>query len=272
MPTLSVITAAHSSGSQFVDATMESVRQQELPPGWDLEWLVQEDGEEPRLADLFAGVASYQAIGSHNGPGVTRNVALTRATGELVRNLDHDDILLPGALAGLIERFDDPEIGWAAAQADDLLPDGTRRAYQSALPFGVVLPGAVNDWAIAHRGAWPIHVAGLTVRTQLLRAVGGWGAAPSQDDLVMFAAVSELTAGYNDPAVNWLYRHHATQLSRQENWWRTELADKALVIQRVHALRNGPQSKPLAVADIGTIPFRGGEKFASGWWLQDDTA
>jgi glycosyltransferase involved in cell wall biosynthesis len=60
----------------------------------------------------FAGVASYQATGSLNGPGVTRNVALTRATGELVRNLDHDDILLPGALAGLIARFDDPEIGW----------------------------------------------------------------------------------------------------------------------------------------------------------------
>jgi hypothetical protein len=88
----------------------------------------------------------------------------------------------------------------------------------------------------------------------------------------MLAAVSELTAGYNDPAVSWLYRHHATQLSRQENWWRTEVSDKALVIQRIHAFRNGPQSKPLAVADIGTIPFRGGEKLASGWWLQDDTA
>jgi hypothetical protein len=98
-------------------------------------------------------------------------------------------------LAGLIARFDDPEIGWAAAQADDLLPDGTRRVYQSSLPFGVVAAGAVNDWAIAHRAAWPIHPSGLTVRTQ-----------------------------------------------------------------------------PLAVADIGTIPFRGGEKLASGWWLQDDTA
>jgi hypothetical protein len=161
VPTLSVITAAHPSGSQFVE----------------------EDGEEPRLADVFAGVASYQATGSHNGPGITRNVALTRG------------------------------------------------------------------------------------------AVGGWGAAPSAADVAMFAAVSELTAGYNDPAVNWLYRHHATQLSHQENWWRTEVSDKALVIQRVHALRNGPQSKPLAVADIGgTIPFRAGERLASGWWLQDDNA
>jgi hypothetical protein len=76
----------------------------------------------------------------------------------------------------------------------------------------------------------------------------------------------------DDPAVNWLYRHHATQLSHQENWWRTEVSDKALVIQRVHALPNGPQSKPLAVADIGTIPFRAGERLASGWWLQDDDA
>jgi hypothetical protein len=54
-----------------------------------------------------------------------------------------------------------------------------------------------------------------------------------------FAAVSELTAGYNDPTVNWSYRHHATQLSRQENWWRNNAGE---------------------------------EKLASGWWLQDDTA
>jgi hypothetical protein len=59
----------------------------------------------------------------------------------------------------------------------------------------------------------------------------------------MLAAVSELNAGYNDPTVNWLYRHHATQLSRQENWWHAEVSDKALVIQRVHALRNGRVSK-----------------------------
>jgi hypothetical protein len=89
------------------------------------------------------------------------------------------------------------------------------------------MPGAVNDWAIAHRVAWPIHPSGLTVRTQLLRAVGGWGAATSSADVAMLAAVSELNAGYNDPTVNWLYRHHATHR---------------------------------------------GERLASGWWLQDDSA
>ncbi|MGC4938987.1 glycosyltransferase [Kribbella sp. DT2] len=266
MPTLSLITAVHPSGGQYVEATVDSVLRQELPPGWELEWLVQEDGAEPRQAELFAGVADYQATGGQHGPGVTRNVALTRASGELVRNLDHDDLLLPGALAGLITRFDDPEIGWAATQADDLLPDGTRRPYASALPFGVLTPGVVNDWALKHHACWPIHCAGLTVRTQLLRSVGGWGAAPSDDDLVMFAAVSELSAGYNDPAVTWLYRHHDTQLSRQENWWRNDSASKAAVMQRIHALRNGVQSKPLATTEFEAFPNRRGQKLASGWW------
>jgi glycosyltransferase involved in cell wall biosynthesis len=261
MPTLSIVTAVHADGYRFLSDTIDGVARQELPDGWELEWLVQEDGDEPRLEEVFAALpmVRYDANGRQFGPGVTRNVALSRATGELVRNLDHDDVLLPGALAGLVPRFDDPSIVWAVTQADDLLPDGTRRGYESALPFGVLEPGVVNDWAIEHAGVWPIHAAGLMVRTQTLRAVGGWSASPSDDDLGMFAAVSEVGAGYNDPAVGWLYRHHPEQLSRQRTWWSGHERSKLMIVQRVAAIRNGP---PLDVTPMLT----GGRKLPSGWW------
>lgn len=50
-------------------------------------------------------------------------------------------------------------------------------------------------------GNWPIHCAGLMMRTATLRALGGWAATPADDDLAMFAALSKVVDGYNDPAL-----------------------------------------------------------------------
>ena len=70
-----------------------------------------------------------------------RNAALSRATGDLVQVLDHDDLLLSGATALLIRRFEENSILWAVGAADDLLGDGTRKPWNSALPFGLIPAG-----------------------------------------------------------------------------------------------------------------------------------
>jgi glycosyltransferase involved in cell wall biosynthesis len=236
---ISIITAAYAPLAQYFTETIDSVLSQQLPSQWELEWLVQEDGADPRLADVVTGLpgVSYSANGAQAGIAMTRNLALTRATGDLVQVLDHDDILLPGALARLIPRFDDPSIHWVVGQADDLMPDGTRKPYQSALPFGVIEAGAVNTWAIEHGGNWPIHCAGLLLRTQLVRAFGGWGAVPVDDDVMMFSALSECAAGYNDPAITWLYRIHDQQTSRSGTWRERSADGRRIALQRVHAIR-----------------------------------
>src|SRR6266540_2254301 len=164
---VSVITAAYAPIADYFVDTLVSVAGQLAPAGWDIEWIVQEDGESPRLREIVDSVpfGSYAANNARLGIAATRNLALSRATGEIVQMLDHDDILLPLAIARLAQHFDDQTIHWAIGQADDLLPDGSRQKYESALPFGRIRAGVPGAWAMAHAGNWPIHCAGLLVRT-----------------------------------------------------------------------------------------------------------
>jgi glycosyltransferase involved in cell wall biosynthesis len=241
MPKVSVITATYA-GAGFLSAAGTSVQQQELPPGWTLEWIVQEDGPAPSLRDVIevAGrhPVRYGAHGVQLGPAGTRNVALSRATGDLVQVLDHDDLLLPGATALLIRRFTENPILWAVGAADDLLDDGTRRPWNSALPFGVIRAGVVNKWAEEHGGNWPVHCAGLMMRTELVRALGGWAASAVDEDIVMFAALSEFGEGWNEESVTWLYRQHSGQTTRSAMWRNLSSSGRLIALQRVAALRH----------------------------------
>lgn len=271
---LSIITAAYGPLATYFETTIHSVRQQELPEGWELEWLVQEDGPNPTLEALVADEphVRYAANGAQTGISATRNLALTRATGDVVQVLDHDDVLLPGALATLLPRFDDPGTHWVVGQADDLLPDGSRRTYESALPFGRVPAGTVNDWAINHDGNWPIHCAGLMLRTNLVRAVGGWGGTPVDDDIVMFSAVSELADGYNDPTVTWLYRIHDRQTHRSAAWRSRNADGRRIALQRIEALRAAHMifsgDLTARISDVAVGPARKDSADGRPWWKQ----
>ncbi len=239
MPTVSVITAAYGPSAHHLVETARAVRAQRLPAGWSLEWLVQEDGEAPCLSHLFTdGHARYAHNGTRLGIAATRNLALARATGRLVQNLDHDDVLLPHALATLIRRFEEHPIHWAVAAADDLLEDGTRRPWTSDFPFGLIPAGEVNRWAERHRGNWPVHGGGLMVRTDTLRALGGWTGIPVDDDLAALVAISELTDGWHDDTVTWLYRKHPHQTTRNRHYPGLEHTGRRIALQRAKALRN----------------------------------
>lgn len=255
MPLVSIITAAHVNSAEFIDATIASVGEQVLPPGWELEWIVQEDGAAPAFADRFAEVEGVQFAANTAQLGVasTRNLALARAAGDLVQVLDSDDLLLPDALATLIPRFADPSIHWAVGQADDLMPDGARKAWAGeVVPFGVIPAGSMNAWATDHGGNWPIHCAGLMLRATSLRAVGGWAGTPYDDDIVMFAALSDLADGYQEEAVTWLYRQHAGQLTRASEGNRWSEYGRRIALQRAAAIR-------LAGLRLAAVPDDGGE-------------
>ncbi|MDQ1293439.1 MAG: hypothetical protein QG608_1320 [Actinomycetota bacterium] len=239
MPLLSVLTAAYGPTASFLPQTASSVLGQRLPPGWELEWIVQEDGDSPELGTWLGSVerVRYGANGGQFGVAVTRNIALSRARGELIQLLDHDDLLLPGAPETLIPQFTEHPIHWTIGQADDLLPDGSRRGFPPALPFGIVEPGAVNTWAEQHDANWPIHCAALMVRASTLRALGGWAASPADDDIVMFSVLWELTTGYHNPALTWLYRHHPDQAHRSTEWKTRSELGRRIALQRLSALR-----------------------------------
>lgn len=240
MPLLSVLTAAHAGRAEFLAEAGRSLVDQELPAGWRMEWVIQEDGPAPELgpvAERFV-FARYRPNGERLGIATTRNLALTRAGGTLIHVLDSDDLLLPGGLRVAIEAFEaDPRIGWVAAQAYDLLPDGGRVAVPPLIPPGYLEPGAVNDYLLAH-GRLPFIPAGMTLRTDITRAVGGWAANPRAEEGAMLAAITELTPGYYTPEVTWLVRLHDHRTTGQPSWRGRLLAESmAGIEQRIIALR-----------------------------------
>src|SRR4051794_33791941 len=94
---ISVITPVYLPSADHIQAAYDSLATQEMPHGWDWEWLVQEDGESGTLTDILPANSRISlGSGRHGGPGVARNLALARATGSLVKVLDADDILCSG--------------------------------------------------------------------------------------------------------------------------------------------------------------------------------
>lgn len=176
--------------------------------------------------------------------------------------LDRDDILLPDALTTLIPRFVEHEIHWAIGQADDILPDGTRRPYPSPIPFGLKRAGEINEFAEAEGGNWPIHGAALMLRTATFRALGGWTGIPYDDELATFAALSQVCDGYYDEAITWLYRHHPGQLHRTETSRRLSAACRRIALQRAVAVQaTGLSFAPSAASgfDVHERPVQVGE-------------
>lgn len=239
MPLISVLTAAIGRRARFVAEAGESIAAQRLPRGWTLEWVVQEDGVEPSLADVVGRFpfARHAAHDEQLGVAMTRNLALTRVRGPLVHVLDCDDLLLPDALATAIAAFAaHPRIHWVAGQADDLLPDATRVAVGSLAPDGLVAPGVISGLVVDHERS-PVHPAGMTMRTATVRALGGWSANPRSEDNALLAAIAELSWGWFTPEVTWLYRRHDEQTTGQAHWPALDPISWELVRQRIAAVR-----------------------------------
>lgn len=240
VPLISIITPVFRPSPDYFAETVKGVVTQTLPDDWELEWIVQEDGlGGPSVKSEVLNIepVRYAANDAHLGVAATRNIALARANGEVIQILDHDDILLPGALSTLLRHFADPAIHWAVGQADNLNEDGSRTSWPSVLPFGQIEPGRANSIAIERGGNWVIHCAGLMLRTQVIRALGGWVTGWSDDDIIMFAGLSEICWGYNDPNVTWLYRQHPNQLSRAQETAARSTRARQSALQRVIAMR-----------------------------------
>ncbi|WP_334653756.1 glycosyltransferase family 2 protein [Streptomyces acidiscabies] len=126
---ISIITPIYDPHPEHLKAAHASLAAQTLPPGWSWEWIVQEDGGTGIAETLLPQDPRIRtARGRRGGVAITRNLGLSRAEGTLVKNLDQDDVLTPGALTRDIEALQDPATGWATSRALDLLPDGTTAA------------------------------------------------------------------------------------------------------------------------------------------------
>ena len=116
MPRVSVIVPAYRA-SAVIARALDSVARQTYR---DFEVIVADDASPDATADAAeaTGVPTAVVRADRNlGPAGARNLALARATGELVAFLDADDEWLPGYLERLVDRYD-------SEQATDAAPVG----------------------------------------------------------------------------------------------------------------------------------------------------
>lgn len=137
LPTISLVTPSLNQG-RFLRETIESVLSQDCPR---LEYFVQDGGSTDGTLDLLAEYAGRVPFVSEpdRGQADAINRALRRARGEVLGYLNSDDLLRPGALRAVGEKF--------AAHPDVLFVWG-RAAYIDA-EGKVVAPYLVRPEALS---------------------------------------------------------------------------------------------------------------------------
>ncbi|MGW0434677.1 glycosyltransferase family 2 protein [Micromonospora sp. NPDC003197] len=240
---VSVITPVHWPSVGYLADAYASLAAQELPDGWDWQWLVQEDGQDGLLVDRLPDADPRISAGSGRpgGPGVARTLALARAEGEFVKVLDADDRLTPGALARDIAVLtNNPRVGWTTSRVLDLLPDGTTHGWDMDPPDGLIGRGAVLAFWQANDYRAPVHPATLCIRRDLLLALGGWMALPASEDTGLLLAASTVSEGHFTAEPGLLYRKWPGQMTGQATHREpTEHAARMRIIEaRAHALQS----------------------------------
>lgn len=241
---ISVVTPVHAPSIPYLADAYESLRSQELPDGWTWEWLVQEDGRTGKVAAaLPADPRVLVASGKQGGPGVARNMAMARSDAALLRVLDADDQLTPGALAREIDALvSQPGVGWTTSSVLDLMPDGSTVGWQHADPPGGKLRRTgVLDYFQQNNYRLPVHPATLCIRRELALALGGWMALPGGEDTGLLLAASVVADGYFIAEPGLLYRKHPDQITAQADWTATEewqlrmslIESRAVALQRL---------------------------------------
>jgi len=203
--------------------TAQSIAAQQLPDGWQIQWCVWADGDDhadiTRLtADVFPPTANperrspqvHVEMGNtsrHVGPAACRNIALAHATGELVRQLDADDLLLPGALASDITVMaESPELVWCASGTVNLYEDGTSEPWHDTPDPGIIKQGGLYDWFCDGAGIIEIHAATVCARTDAVRSFGGWAGLWPNEDTYVLLMLSELGSGVYRSEPSHVYR------------------------------------------------------------------
>jgi glycosyltransferase involved in cell wall biosynthesis len=213
VPLVSVLTPTQAHNADHIGALWNSLIGQVLPAGWEWEWLVQEDGAHPAVRELLPDDPRirYDALGIWLGGATTRNVALARASGDLVAGMDHDDWYDPGGLAALVRPLaEDPAIAWSCARIRWQNPDGGTWVKPDVFVPGRIEPARIAE-TFVRTNDFPFPASITTYRRTHLVAHGGWPAVARSTDAVLLAAFSTHWAGFWVDRVVATYRRWPAQ-------------------------------------------------------------
>lgn len=227
---LSVITPVHQPVLRFFQDCANSVTTsiERLDGVHDIEWIIEGDGPL-RWAPSWADVGDHPV---QLGSAATRNLALKRATGDLVLTLDCDDMLLD--ISPLIDLFADPTVGWAAGRTV-VMAEAALTTKASRSPGPVPVGGVLDMWLAD--GAFPFYGAGpFIARRELVNEVGGWS-GEFADDVNVVVGVSEISAGQISSSIVHLHRRHDSQKTATARWAETRPARIVSIQERFLAAR-----------------------------------
>lgn len=248
MNVVSVITAVDPERSTYLPETWESLRAQQLPVGWSWEWLVQCDSVAREDQDVVRSVLPSDdarisfGASRKGGPGIARTMALARASGDLVKTLDADDRLTPGALARDIFGLSQPGVSWAASRVVDDR-DGVRSPHYPYDPrAGRIRSGAAYHAYTQESFRILVHPATLCVSYATLVALGGWMALPASEDTGLLMALDAVSDGWFTDEVGMIYRRWEPQMSASAAHADPDelAARRGIIVKRADALKRLP--------------------------------
>lgn len=217
MPLVSIITPTQAVNATHIWAVWESLVCQNLSEGWEFEWVVQEDGDEPGVRGLLPEDerVRFDALGVQIGSPATRNHALARARGQVVAGIDHDDHYLEGGLAALLAPLiAERGVTWSCGRCRLQMDSGGTWTKDDVLPVGRVAARTVTDWYLATND-FPFPAAFTAFRRSELVAHGGWPAVARSTDAILLAAFSDDYEGWWVDQTVAVYRRWSAQKTVQ---------------------------------------------------------
>lgn len=168
-PRITVITPAYNAG-RTIAVALESVRAQDYP---DLEHIVVDGGSTDGTVELLRGRDEIRWVSeTDRGLAHAMNKGIAMATGEIVGELNADDVHVPGALAAVAEAFaENPGAEWVTGRCP--IVDGEGREIRRAI--------SAYKNALLRRYSLPLYLTQNFVsapatffRTDVLRELGGF--------------------------------------------------------------------------------------------------
>jgi glycosyltransferase involved in cell wall biosynthesis len=204
---VSVIIPCHN-GAKFLADAIASVLAQTYPA---LEILVIDDGSTDGTDQIVAQYADpvHYIRQTCQGVSVARNAGIQASQGKYLVFLDHDDRLLPHALAIGVACLDQHfECGFVYGRHQSLDSEGNLIG-EAAPPEPTLQVSVANDYALMLRGQFPVPPARIMFRREVFQRVGGFDPSlvNSQDyDLCLRVAARFLACRHNQVIAE--YRQH----------------------------------------------------------------
>jgi glycosyltransferase involved in cell wall biosynthesis len=138
---ISVITPTYNTPPEVLARTWASLKAQTFT---DWEWVIWDDSTKVDTwvqiyglsADERYRIRAYKSHVHSGSIGRVKRQAFMVATGDILVELDHDDVLTPDALQLVSEAFEDKKVGFAFSDWTEILPDGQSGKYPDGWAFG----------------------------------------------------------------------------------------------------------------------------------------